>query len=270
QEVVMNGSETIVDDELEKVEKSAKLQAAAGESGANTPAVNENCTKIDEQNKDAAEKDADVPSKKDKEDKKEKEKKEKDKDKKDKVKRKWSFRSLGMSRKDKSKPREETSKNGDVTKEEAEIEEGAEKKPEVADDAAPAVIAEEKVTEASNAESISPAEQTPGSTDPSTALLTPASTLQVTPESAEVKPTVPEDVTEPASPAEDQPAASPSTPAPAPSQSLTLASDFTAPTPAAALEQPAEAETEVPQAEEFYLSPCYKRCIKCFTALFYI
>nr|CAD7462191.1 unnamed protein product [Timema tahoe] len=41
----------------------------------------------------------------------------KEKEKKDKVKKKWSFRSISFSKKDKSKPARDEGKNGDLTKE---------------------------------------------------------------------------------------------------------------------------------------------------------
>jgi hypothetical protein len=82
EEVIQNGSEQIVDGEIETAAQTPEAEA----------------TITDEKEKE-------------KEDSKTK------KEKKEKVKKKWSFRSISFSRKDKSKPQRED-KNGDVTKEE--------------------------------------------------------------------------------------------------------------------------------------------------------
>jgi hypothetical protein len=80
EEVIQNGSEQIVEGEIE--------------TAALTPEAEGTITEVKEKEDNKAKK-----------------------DKKEKVKKKWSFRSISFSRKDKSKPQRED-KNGDVTKEE--------------------------------------------------------------------------------------------------------------------------------------------------------
>lgn len=101
EEVIQNGSEQIVDGEIE--------------TAAQTP-----------------EAESTITEEKDKEDNKTK------KEKKEKVKKKWSFRSISFSRKDKSKPQRED-KNGDITKEE--VAEVNEEKVEASEAVAPAEAA---------------------------------------------------------------------------------------------------------------------------------
>jgi hypothetical protein len=81
EDVIQNGSEQIVDGEIETAAQMPEAESAITEE---------------------KEKEEDNKTKKEK---------------KDKVKKKWSFRSISFSKKDKSKPPRED-KNGDVTKEE--------------------------------------------------------------------------------------------------------------------------------------------------------